>query len=63
MLVRRYNVSMKTFPVTEYGATPERVAALEKAVDDRYRRLRRSGKLKGVLVAELRALLEEALSS
>jgi hypothetical protein len=44
----------------EYGATPEQVTVLQEAVDSRYRRLRRSGKLRTVSATELRGLLEEA---
>lgn len=64
---RLYKVSVKTLTLTEamdfaqreYGATPEQVAALQEAVDNRYRQLRRSGKLLTVTVGELSGLLEE----
>ncbi|MFY9824253.1 MAG: hypothetical protein WAM82_22955 [Thermoanaerobaculia bacterium] len=58
--LRKVEVESTDFAQREYGATPEQVAALQEAVDDRYRRLRRSGKLKTVPVDELRGLLEEA---
>lgn len=57
--LRKVEVESKDFAQHEYGATPEQVAALQEAVDDRYRRLRRSGKLKTVSADELRGLLEE----
>jgi antitoxin (DNA-binding transcriptional repressor) of toxin-antitoxin stability system len=57
--LRKVEVESKDFAQHEYGVTPEQVAALQEAVDNRYRRLRRSGKLKTVSVDELRDLLEE----
>jgi antitoxin (DNA-binding transcriptional repressor) of toxin-antitoxin stability system len=58
--LRKVEVESKDFVQHEYGVTPEQVAALQEAVDNRYRRLRRSGKLKTVSIDELRGLLEEA---
>jgi antitoxin (DNA-binding transcriptional repressor) of toxin-antitoxin stability system len=58
--LRRVGVESTDFAQREYGATLEQVAALQDAVDDRYRQLRRSGKLKTVSGDELRGLLEEA---
>jgi hypothetical protein len=42
----------------EYGALPEQVAALEKATDQRYRRLKRGKKLTSITAAELRKMFE-----
>jgi hypothetical protein len=58
--LRKVDVESTDFARREYGATPEKVAALQKAVDNRYRRLRRSGELLTVTADELRGLLEEA---
>jgi antitoxin (DNA-binding transcriptional repressor) of toxin-antitoxin stability system len=58
--LRKVEVESTDFARREYGATPEQVAALQEAVDNRYRRLKRSGKLLTVTANELRGLLEEA---
>ncbi|HEV7505751.1 MAG TPA: hypothetical protein VGS07_12640 [Thermoanaerobaculia bacterium] len=58
--LRKVEVESIDYAQSEYGATPEQVAALQKTVDDRYRQLRPSGKLLTVTAAELRGLLEEA---
>jgi len=60
LAVIEMEVESEDFAQREYGATPEQVASLQKAVDDRYRRLRRSGKFRAVSGDELRGLLEEA---
>ena len=61
--LRKVEVESTDFAQREYGVTPEQVASLQEAVDDRYRRLQRSGKLRTVAVEELRGLLEEASRS
>ena len=58
--LRKVEVESTDFAQREYGATPEQVAVLQEAVDKRYRRLRRSGKLLTVTADELRGLFEEA---
>lgn len=58
--LRPVEVESKDFAQREYGASSEQVATLQKAVDNRYRRLRRSGKLRTVAVVELKGLHEEA---
>ena len=58
--LRKVTVESTDYAQSEYGATPEQVAALQETVDDRYRQLRQSGKLLTVTAAELRGLLEEA---
>lgn len=58
--LRKVQVESTDLVQREYGATPEQVTALQEAVDQRYRRLRRSGKLLTVSATELRGLLEEA---
>ena len=47
--LRKVEVESTDFAQREYGATPEQVAALQEAVDHRYRRLRRAGKLQKLL--------------
>jgi len=56
--LRRVEVQSTDYAQREYGATPEQVAALDKATDRRYRRLRRSGKLVTVTADQLRKMLE-----
>ncbi len=58
--LRAVQVESTDLAQREYGATPEQVEALHEAIDQRYRRLRRSGKLLTVSAAELRGLFEEA---
>ena len=58
--LRKVEVESTDYAQREYGATPEQVAALQAAVEDRYQRLRRSGKFLTVSVDELRGVLEEA---
>jgi len=47
----------RDFAQREYGATPEQVAALEKATDRRYRKLKRSGELVTVTTEQLRKMI------
>ena len=56
--LRRVEVQSTDYAQREYGATPEQVAALDKATDRRYRRLQRSGKLATVTADQLRKMLE-----
>jgi antitoxin (DNA-binding transcriptional repressor) of toxin-antitoxin stability system len=58
--LRKVEVEATDFAQREYGATPEQIAALQKAVDHRYRQLRQEGQLRAVSGDELRGLLEEA---
>ncbi len=50
--LRKVQVESTDLVQREYGATPEQVTALQEAVDQRYRRLRRSGKLLTVSFAK-----------
>jgi antitoxin (DNA-binding transcriptional repressor) of toxin-antitoxin stability system len=43
--LRKVEVESTDYAQREYGAPPEQVAALEKATDQRYRRLKRDKKL------------------
>ena len=56
--LRKVEVQSADYAQREYGATPEQVAALDKATDRRYRRLKRSGKLVTVTADQLRKMLE-----
>ena len=56
--LRKVNVESTDYAQREYNATPEQVAALEKATDQRYRRLRRSKKLTTITAQDLRKMLE-----
>ena len=56
--LRKVNVESTDYAQREYSATPEQVAALEKATERRYRRMKRSKKLVLVGAQELRDMLE-----
>jgi antitoxin (DNA-binding transcriptional repressor) of toxin-antitoxin stability system len=56
--LRKVEIESTDYAEREYGASPEQVVALEKATDDRYRRLKASKKLKLTTAGELRKLLE-----
>ena len=56
--LRKVNVESTDYAQGEYNAMPEQVAALEKATDQRYRRLRRSKKLTTITAQDLRKMLE-----
>ncbi len=56
--LRKVEVQSTDYAQREYGAKPEQVAALDRATDRRYRRLKRSGKLAMVTADQLRKMLE-----
>ncbi len=57
--LRKVDVEAVDYAQRVYGATPDQVRALDKATDQRYRRLRRAGKLVTVsAAAQFRKLLE-----
>ena len=57
--LRKVDVESTDYAQREYGAMPEQVAALEKATEQRYRRLKRSKKkLTSTTAQELRKMLE-----
>ena len=56
--LRKVNVESTDYAQREYGATPEEVAALEKATERRYRSLERGKKLVSIDPKELRDMLE-----
>jgi hypothetical protein len=56
--LRKVNVESLDYAQREYGATPEQLAALEKATEQRYRGLKRTKKLTLTTAQELRKMLE-----
>jgi len=56
--LRKVEVESTDYARREYGATPEQVAALEKATERRYQSLKRSRKLTTIAGQDLRKLLE-----
>jgi len=55
--LRKVTVESTDYAQSMYGATAEEVAALEKATDRRYRKLKRSGELVTVTTEQLRQLI------
>jgi antitoxin (DNA-binding transcriptional repressor) of toxin-antitoxin stability system len=56
--LRKVEVQSTDYAQREYGVTPEQVSKLEKAIDQRYRRLKRDRKLTSTSAQELRKMLE-----
>jgi antitoxin (DNA-binding transcriptional repressor) of toxin-antitoxin stability system len=56
--LRKVEVESTDYARREYGASGEQVAALEKATERRYQRLKRSKKLSLMSAQELRKLIE-----
>ena len=56
--LRKVDVESVDYAQREYGATPDQVAALDKATERRYRTLKRSKKLTTISRQDLRKLLE-----
>jgi antitoxin (DNA-binding transcriptional repressor) of toxin-antitoxin stability system len=56
--LRKVDVESTDYAQREYGAIPEQVAALEKATEQRYRRLKRGKKLTSITAQDLRKLIE-----
>jgi len=56
--LRKVDIESTDYAQREYGSTPEQVAVLEKATEQRYRRLKRSKKLALMTGQGLRKLLE-----
>jgi antitoxin (DNA-binding transcriptional repressor) of toxin-antitoxin stability system len=55
--LRKVEVESTDYAQRTYGVTPEQLRRLETATDARYRRLKRTGKLKTTTAEELRKLL------
>jgi antitoxin (DNA-binding transcriptional repressor) of toxin-antitoxin stability system len=56
--LRKVSVESADYAHREYGVTQPQVAALEKATEGRYRRLKRSKKVTSATAQQLRKLLE-----
>jgi antitoxin (DNA-binding transcriptional repressor) of toxin-antitoxin stability system len=56
--LRKVDIESTDYAQREYGTTAEQVAALEKATERRYRRLKRGKKLALMSGQDLRKLLE-----
>jgi antitoxin (DNA-binding transcriptional repressor) of toxin-antitoxin stability system len=56
--LRKVEVESTDYAQREYGATQGQVAVLEEATEERYRQLKRSGKLVTVTTEQLRKMLE-----
>ena len=56
--LRKVDVESTDYAQREYGAIPEQVAVLEKATEQRYRRLKRDKKLTSITAQEIRKMLE-----
>jgi len=56
--LRKVDIESTDYAQREYGAGAELIAALEKATEQRYRRLKRGKKLTSTTAQELRKLLE-----
>jgi hypothetical protein len=56
--LRKVDVESTDYAQREYGVAPEQVAALERATERRYQRLKRSKKLSSITAQELRKMLE-----
>ncbi len=56
--LRKVEIESTDYAQREYGAIPEQVAALEKATEQRYRRLKRGKKLTSITAQELRKMIE-----
>lgn len=56
--LRKVDVESTDYAQREYGAIPEQVAALEKATEQRYRRLKQRKKIASITPQELRKMIE-----
>ena len=56
--LRKVDIESTDYAQLEYGATPEQVATLEKATEQRYRRLKRGKKFGLMTGQDLRKLFE-----
>ena len=56
--LRKVDVESTDYAQREHGASAQQVAILEKATEQRYRRLKRAKKLTAITAEELRDMLE-----
>ena len=55
--LRKVAVEATDYAQREYGVSPEQVRVVEEATDDRYRQLKRTGKLVTATAEQLRKML------
>ena len=58
--LRKVEVESTDYAFVEYGAAPDEVAAFERAAEQRYRKMKRKGKLISKTPQQLRQMIEEA---
>src|SRR5688572_11553121 len=56
--LRKVEVESTDYAQREYGVTERQLAAFEKATDERYRKMKKAGKLVTVSLPDLKKLLE-----
>src|SRR5258708_1116122 len=57
--LRKVEVESTDYAFREYGATPAQLQAFDKAAEQRYRKMKRSGKLVHKTPQQLRSMIEE----
>src|SRR6266436_10117619 len=58
--LRKVEVESTDYAFAEYGVTPDEVAAFERAAEQRYRKMKRSGKLVRKTPQQVTKMIEEA---
>ena len=58
--LRKVEIESTDYAFREYGATPDELEAFEKSAEQRYRKMKRSGKLTTRTTQQLRKMIEEA---
>src|SRR6266568_4930407 len=58
--LRKVEVESTDYAFAEYGVTADEAAAFERAAEDRYRKMKRRGKLVSRTPQQLRKIVEEA---
>ena len=58
--LRKVEVESTDYAFREYGASPAELRAFDKAAEQRYRKIRQSGKLVSKTPQQLRTMIEEA---
>jgi antitoxin (DNA-binding transcriptional repressor) of toxin-antitoxin stability system len=57
--LRKVEIESTDYAFREYGATPAELRAFDKAAEQRYRKMKRGGKLISKTPPELRKMIEE----
>lgn len=60
--LRKVEIASTDYAFREYGATPAELDAFEKAAEQRYRKMKRSGQLVTKTPQQLRKIVEETTS-